>query len=205
MDGLFITFEGVDGTGKGTQIQLLQQQLQQCNISTVCTREPGGTPFGDEIRAYLLSNQSEIDPVTEVYLFALSRARHVREVIRPGLQSGKVVLCDRYLDSSVAYQGYGREVGEQAVLEANRLAVDDVMPDITFLFDTDITLSLSRLSTEKDRIEASGSEFFQRVRQGYLACASKNTARIVLVDASLPIADIQRIIWKIIKDRLHFS
>lgn len=194
---LFVTFEGIDRSGKTTQINILRDKLISMGIEPVMTREPGGTPASERIRDMLLSS-GDIPPVTEAYLFAASRACHVRELIRPALQQGRIVLCDRFLDSSVAYQGYGRGLGEETVMRINKDAVDGLFPDITFFFDLAPEVRALR-GADEDRIERSGDGFYAKVREGYLSLAERYKERIVLIDASLPVGDISYTIFERIK------
>ena len=171
---MFITFEGMDGAGKTTQIRLLQERLEKAGERVVVTREPGGNALAEKIRALLLDPESEMDPLTEAYLYAAARAEHVRRVILPALQRGETVLCDRYLDSSLAYQGYGRGLGEETVRRINAQAVADCLPDRTY------------------RIESAGEAFLRRVEAGFCRLAEREPARILAVDASGTAEEIAR-------------
>ena len=189
---MFITFEGGDGTGKTTQINLLKEYLENRGYEVVLSREPGGTPVAEKIREILLDKNNVMDDVTEAYLYASARAEHIRAVVRPALDAGKVVLCDRFLDSSVAYQGYGRGLSAQRVLAINREAVDGVLPDRTYLLVLDKAAAEKRVTQrgEKDRIESSGDDFKQRVAEGFLVEAKKNPQRIVVIDAGRSIEEV---------------
>ena len=189
---MFITFEGGDGTGKTTQINLLKEYLENRGYEVVLSREPGGTPVAEKIREILLDKNNVMDDVTEAYLYASARAEHIRAVVRPALDARKVVLCDRFLDSSVAYQGYGRGLSAQRVLAINREAVDGVLPDRTYLLVLDKAAAEKRVTQrgEKDRIESSGDDFKQRVAEGFLVEAKKNPQRIVVIDAGRSIEEV---------------
>ena len=189
---MFITFEGGDGTGKTTQINLLKEYLEQRGEQVVISREPGGTPVAEKIRDILLDKNNVMDDVTEAYLYASARAEHVRGVVKPALDAGKTVLCDRYLDSSVAYQGYGRGLTPERVLEINREAVEGVLPDRTYLLVLDKAAAEKRVTErgEKDRMESNGDGFKQRVAEGFLKEAEKNPQRIVVIDAGRGIEDV---------------
>lgn len=196
--GLFITFEGTDGCGKSTQIGLFNEYLQSLGMETVLTREPGGTEISERIRELILDPKAtDEDPKTEMFLFAAARAQHVAQLIRPSVEAGKIVLCDRFVDSSIAYQGYARGLGDQVEI-INRYAVDGCMPDITFFFDLPADEGKKRNSfTDKgDRMEMEKIDFHRRVYEGFKAVAEKNPDRIVVIDASGSIEDIQKEIRK---------
>ena len=199
MKGIFITFEGLEGSGKSTQAGLLGSRLKEEGYSIVATREPGGTRIGELIRD-ITHNKENVDltAVGEAYLMAASRAQHVREIIRPALSAGKIVLCDRYIDSSYAYQGYGRELGEEIVMQLNRLAVDGVLSDLTFLLDVPIKIGIARRNgTNKiDRMDLQQEKFYQRVYDGYKIISFKYKNRFRIIDGSIKIEDIAQSIWK---------
>lgn len=182
---MFITFEGTDGTGKTTQIERLKTYFEAQGKEVVVTREPGGTPIAEKIREMLLDKSSVMDDLTEAYLYAAARAEHVERVIRPALLSGKVVLCDRYLDSSLAYQGYGRQLGEETVRRINQNAVGDCLPDRTYLLVLSTSDAEKRVTGrgEKDRMESAGEAFSRRVAEGFERIAKEEAQRIVVVDA----------------------
>lgn len=188
MPGLFISFEGLDGCGKSTQMQLAAEYLQKKGIDPVLTREPGGTGISEQIRSILLNAQNEsMDPWTEALLYAASRRQHVRERILPALRDNRVVLTDRFVDSSIAYQGYGRELGPEAVRRLNAPAVEGCMPDLTFFFDCPAGLSAERRKESggaPDRVEHSGSRFFERVYAGFVQLCEKEPDRFIRIDAS---------------------
>jgi dTMP kinase len=187
--GLFITFEGPEGAGKTTQITLLEEYLGQKGVECIAVREPGGTPIGDRVRQILLSPEfSEMRPRTEILLYAASRAQLVEQVIRPALDQGKVVLCDRYVDSSIAYQGYGAQWELQEVIQINRWATGGLKPDRTYLLDLPIDISQSRMKNrggKKDRMELKEKLFHERVREGFLALLKSDPERYRKLDARL--------------------
>ena len=184
--GAFLTVEGLDGSGKGTQIERLTDALDRWGYEVVHTREPGGTPIGEKIRDILLDRENAgMSPETEAMLYAASRAQHVREKILPAVAAGRVVLCDRYLDSSVAYQGGGRQLGIDEVLQINAPAVKDAMPDLTVYLDLDHHESLRRrcAASEPDRMEMEADSFHARVEAGYHELIARDPDRFVVVDA----------------------
>ena len=183
--GMFISFEGIDCCGKSTQLALLRDWLELCGWRVIATREPGGSPIGDHIRQLLLVGE-DMSPECEALLFAASRAQHVRQTLRPALSRGEIALCDRYLDSSLAYQGAGRELGIERVLELNRAAVDGLMPELTLLIDIDPeTARARRQQRESDRIESERYEFHARVRAGFEQLAAVQPGRIEVLDGTL--------------------
>jgi dTMP kinase len=191
--GLFITLEGGDGAGKSTQAALLESWLQESGHPVVRTREPGGTDLGVEIRAMVLHRRGHIAPRAEALLYAADRAHHVATVVRPALERGDVVLQDRYLDSSVAYQGAGRILGADEVRSLSLWATDGLLPDLTVLLDLDEASGRERLDrsrTQYDRLEAEAAEFHGRVRSAFLALAEAEPARFLVLDASLPVDEI---------------
>ena len=184
--GAFLTVEGLDGSGKGTQIERLTDALDRWGYEVVHTREPGGTPIGEKIREILLDRENAgMSDITEALLYAASRAQHVREKILPAVAEGKVVLCDRYLDSSVAYQGGGRQLGIDRVLAINAPAVEGAMPDLTVYLDLDHRESLRRrcAASEPDRMEMEADSFHARVEDGYHELIARDPDRFVVVDA----------------------
>lgn len=192
--GLFITFEGTDGCGKSTQLQLFADYLKSLGKEVVITREPGGTAISERIREIILDpDAKEEDPVTEMFLFAAARAQHVAELIKPSIEAGRVVLCDRFVDSSIAYQGYARGLGEQVRI-INEYAVSGCMPDITFFFDISAEESKRRNSfTDKaDRMELEKLDFHQKVYRGFKELSEIYKDRYVVIDASKTIEEIQQ-------------
>lgn len=200
--GLFITLEGADGCGKTTQLNLLKEYLTSKGYEIVVTREPGGKGLGEKLREILLNYDGEVSDRCEAFLYLADRAQNIDTIIKPAINSGKIVLCDRHTDSSVAYQGYGREQNIDNINMLNELAVNGVHPDLTIVFDIDTETSMARVGAEKDRLESAGIEFHKRVRNGYLEIAKKNPQRIKVVDASQTIEDVQRDVIKIVEDVL---
>ena len=188
--GRLIAFEGVEGSGKSTQLELLRQALDGRSREVVVTREPGGTPAGERVRALLLDPEVELHPRAEALLFAAARAELVEAVIRPALERGAVVLCDRYLDSSLAYQGGARGLGLGPVTDVNRFATGGLLPDLVVLLDLDPASGLRRRSGELDRIEAQDLAFHRRVRQAFCDLAAANPGRFAVVDGAAPVAEV---------------
>jgi dTMP kinase len=186
---MFVTFEGLDGSGKTTQARLLQKRLGVDGREVVATREPGGTELGEQVRDLVLHG-GHVTPWAEALLYAASRAQHVEEVIRPALDHGAWVLCDRYLDSSVAYQGVARGLGLERVLELNLAAVGGLLPDHTFLFLIDPALIGERLRREHDRLERENADFHARVDEGYRQLAERFPERIVALDGTRPAEEL---------------
>ena len=183
--GYFISFEGVDGSGKSTQIQLLRSFLESRGCEVLLTREPGGTDIGEKIRKIILDPaNAKMTHMTEALLYAASRAQHVSEVIRPAVEAGRVVICDRFVDSSIAYQGSGRGLGG-CVADINRYAVDGCVPDITFLMKVRPDVGSDRISGRSlDRIEMENAEFYRRVYEGYEQLEKEFPDRIIGIDAT---------------------
>ncbi|NYD87082.1 dTMP kinase [Cellulomonas oligotrophica] len=181
--GVFVSFEGGDGVGKSTQVVLLARHLTAQGHEVVVTREPGGTPLGLELRQAVLHGD-DLDPRTEALLYATDRAHHVASVVRPALARGASVVTDRYLDSSVAYQGTGRDLGADEVERLNLWAVDGLLPDLTVLLDLDPVVGLARLTGDPDRLESAGDEFHRRTRQAFLDRAAADPGRWVVIDAA---------------------
>ena len=192
-DGLFLTFEGGDGSGKSTQAVLLEEWLLSRGRTVVRTREPGGTDVGNEIREIVLHRRGHIAPRAEALLYAADRAHHISTVVRPALERGEIVLQDRYLDSSVAYQGVGRELEAGEIRELSLWAAEGLLPDVTVLLDLDVEIGRGRLDesrTRFDRLEAEAAEFHGRVREAYLALAAAEPERFLVLDATRPVDDI---------------
>lgn len=212
MRGIFITFEGSDGCGKTTQIARLAERLRSAGLQVQTTREPGGTPAGEQIR-HLLQTAKEgaaLKPETELLLFAASRAQLVREVIEPALEAGVCVLADRFLDSTTVYQGVARRLEPAEVRAINEFAVGRLRPDVTFVFDLNTDTALSRLTERggsagggKDRIENQPKAFFDAVRAGYLQLAQQEPQRIKVIDASLSVEEITTTIWTLLEEQFH--
>lgn len=189
--GLFITLEGPDGSGKSTQIEKIRSFFERLGQKAVVTREPGGTSISEKIREIILDKENqEMDAMTEVLLYAASRAQHVVQVIRPALERGEHVICDRFIDSSIAYQGYGRGLGD-CVSIINAYAVRDCIPDITYLMKLDPNIAKGRIKTEsRDRIEMEANDFHARVFQGYQELELQFPQRVIGIDAGGSIEDI---------------
>ncbi len=215
-DGLFISFEGVDGAGKTTQVQRAHDYLQECGLRSQVTREPGGTPVGLTIRELVLHGlaafpsvavtggtdvvdaSDDLAPRTEALLYAADRAEHVAQVVRPALDRGDIVLCDRYLDSSVAYQAGGRDLSADVIRRLSLWASQGLLPKRTYLLDADPSQSKLRLDHEPDRLESAGEDFQQHVRQAFLQLAKNEPDRFLVIDATQSIDQV----WQIIQDDL---
>lgn len=197
MSGLFITMEGTDGSGKTTQIKLLSDYLKKEGYDVVCTREPGGTEIGEKIRNILIDAENKnMSDITEMFLYSAARAQLVKEVIIPKMKSGGIVISDRFVDSSIVYQGIARDIGEKEVKEVNKYAVRNLSPDITFLLELDFKKGIERKKQQSklDRIESESIYFHKKVFYGYKKLASKNSQRIKVIDASLSENEIHNII-----------
>jgi len=194
--GLFITFEGGEGCGKSTQSRLLLRKLNQRNIPVVLTHEPGGTALGNELRKALKRQRNfSISPQAELFLIAASRAQLVTEVIRPALEEGKVVICDRFTHSTMVYQGYGRGLDFTAIKMVNNMATKHLNPDLIILLDISPEQGLARKRSLKDRFELEALSFHLRVKEGYVKMADAEPDRWLVIDASLPKGKIAEIIW----------
>lgn len=192
--GLFISLEGIDGVGKSTQSDLLEEYLRELGQPVVRTFEPGGTELGQEIRHLLLHRKGDVAPRSEALLYAADRAHHVATKVRPALERGQAVITDRYLDSSVAYQGVGRELNAEDVRAISMFAVENLLPDLTILLDLEAGAAMARRSktgAEPDRLEREKVEFFEAVRQAYLAMAKAEPQRWLIVDASQTVDQMQ--------------
>jgi dTMP kinase len=217
--GKFITFEGLDGSGKSTQIEKLARSLRAHGLSVTVTREPGGTATGEKIRDVILhSATSGLAPLAEMALMFASRAQHINEIILPALAEGRIVLCDRFTDSTEAYQGGGRKLGTKPVLRLHEILCGNLQPDLTILLDNDVAFSLQRArrrnqkrktgrsekSTEKDenRFEQESRAFFGRVRHAYLAIASREPQRMQIVNARGTPGETHAIIMELVRKRL---
>ena len=197
---MFITFEGLDGSGKSTQAELLRSRLDADGLEVISTREPGGTELGEKIRDLVLHG-GDVTPWAEALLYAAARAQHVEIVIRPALERGASVICDRYLDSSVAYQGVGRELGLDRVLDLNLAAVGGLLPDRTFLLALDVAEIGSRLDREHDRLERESEDFHARAAAGYRELAARFPERIVVLDAKRPADDLAEEVYGALRVR----
>ena len=187
--GRFITFEGADGCGKTTQLKLLADFLSE-KYDVITTREPGAKGLGTKLREILLNYDGEVAPQCESFLFLADRAQHIATLIKPAIENGKIVLCDRHTDSTIAYQGYGRGLDLAQIKYLNELAVQGVKPDLTLIFDVDIETSMKRVGNQKDRMESGGNEFFNKVRNGYLEIAKAEPNRVKVIDASRSIEEV---------------
>jgi dTMP kinase len=208
-NGKLISFEGSEGSGKSTQISRLAAHLQKSGRDVISTREPGGTEIGEQIRNIIVHNSKgeEMCAETELLLFTAARAQLVREVIAPALTSGKIVLSDRFLDSSTVYQGIGRNLAADPVNQINRFAVGNVMPDLTIVIDVPTEVSLARLkqraSDLPDRMERENIDFYKKVREGYLVLAKGMPERFVVVDGTKSEEVIEKKIWAEVKARIE--
>jgi dTMP kinase len=191
--GLFITFEGIDGSGKSTQLKLTQNYLKKLGYAVKILREPGSTPLSEKIRRLLLNKNINISPASELMLYVAARAELVENVIGPTLESGTIVLCDRFYDSTTAYQGYGRGLDIKLIEKLNDLAAGDYKPNLTFVIDIDYKTSLQRMNKMKkvaDRLESESKAFFGRARKGFLEISRRNKKRVVLLDGNRPVEAI---------------
>ncbi|MBE3138599.1 MAG: dTMP kinase [Actinobacteria bacterium] len=194
MKGIFITFEGIDGSGKTTQIELLNSFLKQSGFDVVLTREPGGTDIGDKIREILLDSKNiQMSYRAETLLFLASRAELVSKVIQPSLNQGKIIICDRFFDSTIAYQGIARQLGAEKILDMSLWATENIIPDLTFLLSIDVWECENRIKNgkkKKDRIEKEEIDFKSKIQEGYMQLAGKNKERFVIVDGCLDIESV---------------
>jgi dTMP kinase len=211
--GCFITFEGIEGCGKTTQIRLLEQYLADRGFKVLLTREPGGCPIADQVRAILLdAANSAMTPSTELLLYAAARSQHVEEVIRPALADDHIVLCDRFTDATVAYQGYGRGLDLGTIEDLNRLATSELKPHLTLLLDCPVEVGLKRalarinnISTgaREERFELESARFHQKVRDGYLKLAGEEKERFLIIDGSNNVQDTQVAVTTAVLGRLN--
>jgi len=201
MKNRLITFEGIDGVGKTTQINLFLEKLKNNNLEYNLFREPGGTPVSEEIRNILLDNNNNVSSLTETLLFLAARSDLVRKKIKPSLDKNNLyVICDRFLDSTLAYQSFGRGIDLKLIQSLTNAVVENIIPSITFLLDCNLDICLSRLNN-KDRMENAGKDFLLKVKQGFLELALLNKNRYVIIDANKSISEIQDSIWKIFKEK----
>ncbi len=214
MAGTFITFEGIDGSGKSTQLRLLNNFLSANGCSPLLTREPGGTQLGLRLRAALLDAREEVDPLTELLVFAADRAQHVRRKLRPALEAGRVVISDRYADATVAYQGAGRGFSPELISEIVQLATEGLKPDLTLLFDIPVTESTARTArrsakNNRDRLDIEHADFHTRVRDAYLAIAAAEPERVKIIDTSGQVENTHELVKKVIvpflQERRHLA
>ncbi len=209
--GSFITFEGVEGCGKTTQMMLLSQHLAEKGYPVVATREPGGCPISLKIRDILLdAANSRMVPLTELLLYAAARAQHVAEVIKPAMDAGKIVLCDRFADATVAYQGYGRQLDLSLIGKLNRLAAGNVRPGLTVLIDCEVETGLRRANARieastgarEERFELESVQFHRRVREGYLRLAASEPGRFIVIDGNRSVGEVETAITDAVLARL---
>lgn len=202
---MFITFEGLDYSGKSTQVKLLVDRLSHEDFNVIVLREPGGTDIGEKIRKLLLDKQTTgMTQVSEMLLFSASRSQLVEEVVRPALEGGMIVVCDRFVDSTTAYQGWGRKIPLDVVAAINRCATDGLLPDVTFFLDipvAEVDRRVQRARSRKDRMESGGMDFYERVRSGYLDLAGRES-RFRIVDGMRPVDEIQDQVWHEVESRL---
>ena len=188
--GLFITFEGADGCGKTTQLNLLKDYLEKKGYEVLVTREPGAKGLGEKLREILLNYDGEVSDRCESFLFLADRAQHIDTIINPAIEQGKIVLCDRHTDSTLAYQGYGRGLDLDRIKMLNDMAVNGRVPDLTYVFDVDIETSMKRVGESKDRMESAGMEFFNRVRLGYIEIADSEPSRVKVINSADSIENV---------------
>ena len=203
--GLFITFEGADGSGKTTQLNKVKEFLLEEGYDVIITREPGALDIGQKIRNILLHNEGFVSDRCEMFLFLADRSQHIDALIKPSIDNGKIVLCDRHTDSTIAYQGYGRGQNINLLKELNNIAVNGIMPDLTLLYDVSAQTAQERIGNEKDRMESAGLIFYEKVRNGYIELQKENPARIKLISANRTIdevfEDTKKNIVKLIQER----
>jgi dTMP kinase len=204
--GIFVTLEGPEGAGKTTQLKLLSKHLDTLGHKHIVTRDPGGTPLGRQIRRILLNPETPVCPVTELLLYEADRAQHIADVIMPALREGTLVLCDRYTDSTLAYQGYGRELDFALINQLNQIATSGLTPDLTILFDIDSSAGLGRLHPSgHDRLEREALEFHHKVREGYLTMSAKDPERWRILDASKAMSAVQEDLRKVLFDKFALA
>lgn len=196
--GVFITFEGADGCGKTTQIELLKKYLDEKNIKNIQTREPGATELGVELRKILLHYEKPVSDLAETFLYLADRAQHTEFEIKPMLDDGYIILCDRFIDSTVSYQGYARKQDINQINKLNEIATGGLKPDLTIVFDIESTIAQKRLQGEKDRLEKEGLEFHKALRFGYLELAKKEPDRIKVINADDTIENIHKKVIELI-------
>lgn len=205
---MFITFEGPDGSGKSTVIKAVYEKLLKDNFDVLLTREPGGTPIAEKIRDIILDNSNTaLDARTEALLYAASRRQHLVEKIWPALKEGKIVLCDRFIDSSLAYQGGGRNLGVENVLNINLFATENTYPDISLFFDVSPEIGLSRVNSDKkrvaDRLDNENENFHDKVYETFKKIVANNKNRFIVIDASKPLDEVIKNTYQILKNKLN--
>jgi dTMP kinase len=203
--GKFITFEGIDGSGKSTQLRMLASELRLRGFDVLTTCEPGGTPLGRRLRETFLETEETVAPLAELLLFAADRAQHVNFLIKPALENGKIVVSDRYADATAAYQGAGRGFDEETIKQVIRLATGGLKPDLTLFFDLPVAVAVSRTTSrsndgeKKNRMDSETFEFYERVRASYLKIAAEEPERFRVVDASGSIDEVKAKVLQVIK------
>jgi dTMP kinase len=211
LPGKFITFEGIDGSGKSTQLRMLTGALRERGIDLITTQEPGGTPLGRRLRDAFLETEETVAPMAELLLFAADRAQHVEFLVKPALADGRVVISDRYADATFAYQGAGRGFDEKTVNQVIKLATGGLKPDLTLFFDIPIATALSRMNArgesgqKSNRMDFETVEFYDRVREAYLGLAKKEPKRLQIIDASGSVDEIQRHVLEIVTSSLKID
>jgi len=182
--GLFITFEGADGSGKSTQLAKIFEYLTQNDFECILTREPGGTDLGNKLRDILLNYDGPVSSNCELFLYLADRSQHIETKIKPALLEGKVVLCDRHIDSTVAYQGFARGLDIENLINLNKIATKGLLPDLTIVFDVETEIAMQRVGQTKDRLESEGFEFHKKLRYGYLELAKRFPERIKIINSN---------------------
>ncbi|MCQ2789653.1 MAG: dTMP kinase [bacterium] len=200
--GLFITFEGIDGCGKTTQLNLLANYLKENGFEVVVTREPGCKGIGEKIRSLLLNSKDDVSSNCEAFLFLADRAQNIDNIVKPAVERGAIVLCDRHTDSTIAYQGYGRGIDINHLKKLNTLATGDFLPDLTLVFDIDVETSQKRVGEVKDRMESIGVDFTRKVRNGYLDIAINEPNRVKVINSKDSIENIFEQVKSLIKTKL---
>ena len=199
--GLFITLEGADGSGKTTQLNKIVEYFNAKKISYIITREPGSTELGKKVREILLNHDGVVDSTCEMFLYLADRAQHITTVVNPSLAEGKIVLCDRHTDSTVAYQGYARGLDIERINYLNNIATQGRKPDLTLLFDVETSVAMTRVGNraEKDRLESEGAAFHSKVREGYLKIAEQEPERVKVINSNLSVEDVWAQVFEILE------
>jgi dTMP kinase len=211
LPGKFITFEGIDGSGKSTQLRMLTGSLRERGVNLITTQEPGGTPLGRRLRDAFLETEENVAPMAELLLFAADRAQHVEFLVKPALADGRVVISDRYADATLAYQGAGRGFDEKTIDKVIKLATGGLKPDLTLFFDIPIAAALTRMNArgeaggKSNRMDFENAEFYERVREAYLGIANKEPKRFQIIDASGSVDEIQRHVLEIVISSLKMD
>ncbi len=197
--GVFITFEGADGCGKTTQLELLKKYLEKNGVKVLQTREPGAGELGQKLREILLHYDKPVSNAAETFLYLADRAQHTEFEIIPAIKAGTVVLCDRYIDSTLSYQGYARGQNIEMINQLNEIATGGIKPDLTIVFDIESEIAQKRLGSEKDRLEKEGLEFHKKLRYGYLEIAKKNSDRVKVINSDDTIENIHKQVVELVK------